>query len=143
MALKSNEARGEVFECFGDKLKKLREEKGMTQAELSKELNTSKTSIANYEGGTRKVPLDIIVKISKYFSVSVDDLLDIPFPKKNKDIFSDIISNNHEFIKQIEAWDKEIGTFIFTKENHDKLISFAKFLKEQQLKEETKINSHT
>lgn len=82
MAFKSNEVRGEVFENFGEKLKKLREQKQLTQLELAKDLNISKTSIANYESGTRKVPLDIIVKISNYFNVSVDNLLGLNFLNK-------------------------------------------------------------
>jgi Predicted transcriptional regulator len=128
MALKSNEARGEVFECFGDKLKKLREEKGMTQAELSKELNTSKTSIANYEGGTRKVPLDIIVKISKYFSVSVDDLLDIPFPKTGENNKNEFIETKYKTSNN-EIWLKEVGQVEWTEEDFYKLVDYAKLLK--------------
>lgn len=132
-----------IYKEFGEKIKKLRKEKKLTQTDLANDLGMTQSSIYKYEKGLRKVSISILKKFADYFNLSIDELLDFPFPKKNKDIFSDIISNNHEFIKQIEAWDKEIGTFIFTKENHDKLISFAKFLKEQQLKEETKINSHT
>ena len=37
---------------FGEKLRKYRKEKGLTQAELAKLAGTSKTTIVNYEGGT-------------------------------------------------------------------------------------------
>ena len=39
---------------FGDKLKELREKKGITQIQLAEILNISKSAIANYESGLRE-----------------------------------------------------------------------------------------
>lgn len=127
MAFKSNEIRGEVFESLGDKLRNLRENKGLTLIKLSNELNISKTSLANYESGTRRVPLDILIKFSDYYSVSVDDLLDIPFSKTNE-------NNKNEFIEakyktNNEIWLKEVGQVEWTEEDFYKLIDYAKLLK--------------
>lgn len=64
---------------FSDKLKELREEKGLTQMQLAEILNISKSAIANYESGLRE-PKDnrLWKKIASYFNVTVDYLMDIP-----------------------------------------------------------------
>lgn len=63
---------------FSNKLKELREEKGLTQAQLAEVFQVSKSAIANYESGFR-LPKDNLMwkKIANYFNVSVDYLMDI------------------------------------------------------------------
>lgn len=63
---------------FSDRLRHLRESKGLTQQQLADKLDVSKSTIANYECGFRE-PKDnaIWIKISKYFNVSIDYLMDI------------------------------------------------------------------
>lgn len=58
-----------------NRLKSLREEKGMKQSELGKLLNVQDAAISKYESG--KVPLtgDTLLKLSKIFNVSTDYLL--------------------------------------------------------------------
>ncbi len=60
---------------FSKRLKYLREEKGLSQIELSKEFNISRQSISNYENGLR-FPNDekLIVRIAEFFNVSIDYL---------------------------------------------------------------------
>ncbi|MDE6059130.1 MAG: helix-turn-helix domain-containing protein [Clostridia bacterium] len=60
---------------LGQKLKDLRLEKGLTQAEVSKKLGLTRTAIANYELGIREPSLEILKKICKFFEVSSDFLL--------------------------------------------------------------------
>ena len=67
---------------FGERLRKLRKESGLSQTELAERTWLSKTVISNYELGTRKPSIDIVVKLSKYFKVSTDYLLGVE-PKKN------------------------------------------------------------
>lgn len=64
---------------FSDKLKELREKRGLTQIQLAEILNISKSAIANYESGLRE-PKDNLLwkKIASYFNVTVDYLMDIP-----------------------------------------------------------------
>ncbi len=60
---------------FGDTLKSLRNEKNLTQEELSNILNISRSSIASYETN-RKQPDHSKLKIfSDFFNVSIDYLL--------------------------------------------------------------------
>lgn len=64
---------------FSDRLKELREGKGLTQVQLAEILNISKSAIANYESGLRE-PKDnrLWKKIASYFNVTVDYLMDVP-----------------------------------------------------------------
>lgn len=63
---------------FSDRLRQLRESKGLTQQQLADKLDVSKSTIANYECGFREPKDNLIwIKISKYFNVSIDYLMDI------------------------------------------------------------------
>ncbi|WML35671.1 helix-turn-helix transcriptional regulator [Clostridium sp. OS1-26] len=59
---------------FKERLKELRECKGLTQSQLSEELKIGRASISNYELGTRIPDIDVLIKISKYFNVTTDYL---------------------------------------------------------------------
>lgn len=60
---------------YGQRLKELRMEKGLTQTELAKILNTTQKSISKYENEYLDVSTETIIKICKYFDVSADYLL--------------------------------------------------------------------
>lgn len=60
---------------FGSNLKYLRKKSGKTQDGLSSEVSIGRTTIANYEAGISEPNLETLVLFSKYFGVSLDDLL--------------------------------------------------------------------
>ncbi len=60
---------------FGKRLKRLRNDKEITQKELAKYLGVSDRSVGYYETGQRTPPPDILKKIADFFGVSVDYLL--------------------------------------------------------------------
>mgnify|MGYP003370866330 FL=1 len=57
------------------RLKELREQKNLTQAQLSKFLNISASTIGMYEQGRRFPDENLLKHISQYFNVSIDYLL--------------------------------------------------------------------
>ncbi len=57
------------------RIRDLREDSDKTQKELSKILNCSQQVYSNYELGQRDIPTDILIKLSKYYNVSVDYIL--------------------------------------------------------------------
>ena len=69
---------------IGARLKGLREEKGMSQYELSVDMGITRESIAKYETGKR-VTLDAIDTYSDYFNVNVDYILYGSGQKRNED----------------------------------------------------------
>ncbi len=72
---------------FGNILKKLRQDNNMTQDELAKKIDTSRSNIANYENGKNMPSVDILEKIAKLFDCTTDFLLgksDIRNPEEFK-----------------------------------------------------------
>ena len=60
---------------FHEKLQELRKNKGLTQEALANELFVSRTAISKWESGKGYPSIDSLKEISKYFSVTIDDLL--------------------------------------------------------------------
>ncbi len=66
------------------RLKELRKSKQISQLKLALDLNTTQNTISRYETGEREPGISELIKIAKYFNVSVDYLLEItdnPDPK--------------------------------------------------------------
>ena len=60
---------------FNEKLQELRKSRSMTQEELAEALFVSRTAISKWEQGRGYPSLDSLKEISKFFSVSIDDLI--------------------------------------------------------------------
>ena len=60
---------------LGKRLKELREERGLTQKELSEKLNLNSVTYLHYEKYQREPPLSVVADMAKFFDVSVDYLL--------------------------------------------------------------------
>lgn len=61
---------------FGKKIKSLREERGLTQTELARELGTTLKTISNYETrGMRPRKMDMYQKLADFFEVNINYLL--------------------------------------------------------------------
>ncbi len=60
---------------LGDRLKKLRKDKKITQKELAKILNIQNTTLSQYENGVNEPNDEMKVKIADYFGVTIDYLL--------------------------------------------------------------------
>lgn len=67
----------------GERLKKLREEKGLTQIDLGKVFSVSHATINRYEKGQRQPDTETINEFSKFFNVSSDYLLGISDSRSN------------------------------------------------------------
>lgn len=65
----------EVKECFAQRLKILREDRGLSQAELAEKVGVSRGSISFYENGDRVPDIEVLSKIQKYFDVDFNYLL--------------------------------------------------------------------
>lgn len=65
------------------RLRDLREDADLTQAQVGKELKLPQRTYAYYESGERTIPPEIIVQIAKLYNVSTDyifELTDNPKP---------------------------------------------------------------
>ena len=60
---------------FNEKLQELRKARSLTQEELAEALFVSRTAISKWESGRGYPNLDSLKEISKFFSVSIDELI--------------------------------------------------------------------
>lgn len=60
---------------FNEKFQELRKSRGLTQDELAEALFVSRTTISKWESGRGYPSIDSLREISRYFAVSIDDLL--------------------------------------------------------------------
>lgn len=57
-------------------LKKLRNEKSLTQSELAEMLGVSNRSISRWENGTTMPDFDLLIELAKYYDVEIGEMLD-------------------------------------------------------------------
>ncbi len=58
-----------------EKLQQLRKQRGLTQEELAEALYVSRTAVSKWESGRGYPSIDSLKELSKFYSVSIDDLL--------------------------------------------------------------------
>lgn len=62
---------------FGDMIKNLRQSRSLNQVQLAVSLNVSKQTVSNWENNNILPSIEMLVKISQFFSVSTDYLLEL------------------------------------------------------------------
>lgn len=60
---------------FGEKLQALRKDRSLTQEELAEALFVSRTAVSKWESGRGYPGIDSLKAISRFFGVSIDDLV--------------------------------------------------------------------
>jgi transcriptional regulator with XRE-family HTH domain len=61
--------------CFPQRLKELRKEKGLKQAELADQFKVCKSAVSGWEVGRNQPCYDILIEMSIFFEVTVDYLI--------------------------------------------------------------------
>ncbi len=80
---------------IGNRIKKLREQRGMTQEQLAKLVSLSQQTIDHYEKGRARPSIDTVNLLADVFSVSADYLLsrtDDPYPDNKKTLLSKLFA---------------------------------------------------
>jgi len=70
------------MENIGKTLKKLRKDRGITQEELAQLINVERSTVANWERGAKQPGLDRLIQYSRFFGVSLDELVGLGYPSK-------------------------------------------------------------
>lgn len=68
------------------RLRDLREDHDLTQAEIAAHLNIRQNTYSQYENGVRQIPHEMLVKLALYYNTSVDYILEVtdvetPYPR--------------------------------------------------------------
>lgn len=64
-----------IYEKIGRRVRELREKTGMSQDVLARNMKLPRPAISQIESGARKLATDELVRLSRIFHVTVDDLL--------------------------------------------------------------------
>ncbi len=67
------------------RIKDLREDADLTQQLLAEHLHIKQNTYSQYENGQRQLPLDVLIKLAKFYGVSTDYILgltDLKDPQK-------------------------------------------------------------
>lgn len=62
---------------MGERLKKLRVEKNLTQKQIAERIGLAVSAVSSYESGYRYPSYDVLMKLAEIFHVSTDYLLGI------------------------------------------------------------------
>lgn len=65
----------EIKEVFRKKLKQLRNDRGHTLEDMVPYIGVNKSTLSKYERGAIEPTLSVLVKISRYFGVTIDYLV--------------------------------------------------------------------
>ena len=57
------------------RLRDLREDSDLKQKDLAEYLHIKQNTYSQYENGQRQLPIDILIKLAKYYNVSTDYIL--------------------------------------------------------------------
>lgn len=66
------------------RIRELREEKGLTQKQMAKILECSQQVYSNYELGQRDIPTAILISLARYHETSTDYILGLSDIKSKK-----------------------------------------------------------
>ena len=69
------------------RLRDIREDRDITQSEIAEYLNVRQNTYSQYETERRQIPIEILIKLARYYDTSVDYILNLtdekkPYPKK-------------------------------------------------------------
>lgn len=63
------------------RLKDLREDADTTQKTIAEYLHIKQNTYSQYENGQRQIPLELLIKLAKYYETSTDYILGLTYEK--------------------------------------------------------------
>ena len=63
-------------ETFGQRLSRIRKEKGFTQNEIADKVGVTSQAVSKWENDLASPDIDILLKLSEIFDISIDELLE-------------------------------------------------------------------
>ena len=67
------------------RLKEIRKQRGMTAEDVAKEIGVTQAAVANWENNRRTMNIDTLVRLTKVFDCTADELLGISRGQEKKE----------------------------------------------------------
>ena len=83
-----------------ERIRNLRIDRGLTQNQIAEMVGVSQNTYSQYEVGVLNYPLDVVIRLARYYGTSTDYLLELtdeskPYPRrKGWKLFHDVIFRN-------------------------------------------------
>lgn len=123
----------------GKRIRERRKELNLSVDELAKKLNKNRTTVYRYEkGDIENLPMDILGPLAKALNTTPAYLMGWDDkPTSAIDTIADYyrLSVEHEDnirLKRFKVWAKKFNKYVFTDEEHNKLVEYAEFLIHQR-----------
>ena len=123
----------------GKRIRERRKELNLSVDELAKKLNKNRTTVYRYEKGEiENLPMDILGPLAKALNTTPAYLMgwdDKPISAFDtiKDYYRLSIDNEDNIrVERFNAWAKKFNKYVFTDEEHHKLVEYAEFLIHQR-----------
>lgn len=87
-------------ETIGQRLARLRRERGLTQAELAEQLDVAQPVLSDYERGELRLHGQLIVKLTRILRVSADELLGLEPLKSTGPV------KNRQLLRRLQQLDR-------------------------------------
>ena len=99
---------------FGNELRKLRTERGMTQVELAAALDISRSAVGMYEHGERQPEFELLEKIADFFQVDMNTV----FGKTDTELYTEVYMT------------RELANYfnVMNDEQKERLLHYARYL---------------
>lgn len=97
-----------------NRIKELRRNRHLTQEQLGNTVSVTQQNISRYENDIYEIPIDVLVKISKFFNVTIEYLLGLTDTKRDFEgqvIVKRMLDEYYDFIeiyKTLEEEDREL-----------------------------------
>lgn len=112
---------------FGIILKKIRQDNNLTQEELAKKINTSRSNIANYENDRNFPSIDVLENLSRELHCSIDYLMGKSYYKNYED-FQQIEEFTLKKIKELNEDEIKKMTSLLNYINHNEIQDIDDFI---------------
>lgn len=114
----------EPVDNLGENIKALREAQNLTTEEVANELHVSIDEYKKLEDGD-VVSYDLLDKLANIFNINVAMLIGIDFTTRDNETK---LKTAMRILQRSKKWNEEVGETIFSDEEIDELIDFAKYL---------------
>ena len=100
---------------IGALLKKIRNEKGLTQEQFAEVVNVSNRTVSRWENGNNMPDLDILIQISDYYEIDLRELLDgeRKSEKMNKELEETVLKAVDYTNSETELYIKRVHGLLF------------------------------
>lgn len=119
----------------GKRIRERRKELNLSVDELAKKLNKNRTTVYRYEkGDIENLPIDILGPLAKALNTTPAYLMGWESkPVSVLDTITDyyrlsVGNEDNVRIERFKVWAKKFDKYVFTDEEHNKLVEYAEFL---------------